>query len=105
MAKVTLNPLIKDIHGKFGDYVFRHTYAGELTLIKRADMSQVKWSQAQAAQRQRFKEAVAYAKAALAEPKVRAKYEKAAAKQGKRPYDLAKSDYLKGKDLLANKNK
>jgi hypothetical protein len=100
MAKVTLHPMIKDIHGRLGGYVFRHTYAGELTIIKRADMSNVKWSQAQEAQHQRFKEAVAYAKAAMAEPKVRAKYEKAATKQGKRPYDLAKSDYCKGRDLL-----
>jgi hypothetical protein len=101
MAKVTLNPMIQDIRGKLGGYVFRHTYAGELTLIKRADMSNVKWSKAQAVQRQRYKEAVAYARAALADPTVRAIYEEAAAGQGKRPYDLAKSDYFKGKNLLS----
>jgi hypothetical protein len=68
-------------------------------------MSNVQWSESQQAHRQRFKQAVAYAKAAMAEPTVRAKYEKAALKAGKRPFDLAVSDYFKGKDLLALKSK
>ena len=105
MAKVILNPFIQDIRGKLGGYVFRHTPAGEMTIIKRADMSGVKWSKAQKANRQRFKEAVAYAQAALADPQIRKVYEKAAAKQGKRPYDLAKSDYLKGKNLLTTEDR
>lgn len=63
-------------------------------------MSKVKWSKAQKAHRQRFKEAIAYAKATMAEPKVRAQYEKAAAKAGKRSFDLAVSDYFKGINLL-----
>jgi hypothetical protein len=40
---------------------------------------------------------------AMAEPKVRAVYEKRAAKMGKRPFDLAVSDYFKGNELLSNK--
>lgn len=36
----------------------------------------------------------------MAEPKVRERYEKEAARKGKRPYDLAVSDYLKGRNLL-----
>lgn len=91
MAKVTLNPMVKSTRGRLGDYVLRRTHTGQMTLIKLADMSNVKWSKAQKAHRQRFKQAVAYAKAALAEPKVRAKYEKAAVKAGKRPFDLAGS--------------
>ena len=59
-----------------GNVVFRRSHTGEMTLIKLADMSNVTWSDAQQAHRQRFKEAVAYAKAAMAEPKVRAVYEK-----------------------------
>ena len=103
MAKVTLAPFIEDIRGKAGGFVFRRSHSGKLTLIKLADMSNVKWSKAQKAQRQRFKEAVAYAKAALAEPKVRARYEKAAKQEGKRAYDLAVSDYFKGHNLLTEK--
>jgi len=52
---------------------------------------------------QRFKLAVVYAHAALAEPKVRRKYESRAKKLGKRPWDVALSDYFKGKDLLAKR--
>ena len=103
MAKVTLAPFVKDISGKVGNTVFRRSHSGKLIAAKMPDMSNVKWSKAQKAHRQRFKKAVDYAKAAMAEPKVRAKYEKAAVKAGKRPYDLAVSDYFKGKDLLAPK--
>ena len=98
MAKITLSPLVKDIRGQIGDYVFRRTHTGELIMTKKPDMSRVKWSKAQKEQRQRFKEAVAYAKSALADPKVRAKYEKRAARQNKRPRDLAISDYFKGRE-------
>jgi hypothetical protein len=63
----------------------------------------VKWSKAQEAHRQRFKEAVAYARAAMAEPKVRRRYEKMAAKSQKRPYDMAISDFFKGRNLLSKK--
>ena len=105
MAKITLNPIVERAQGKMGNIVFRRSHTGEMSITKLPDMSNVKWSKAQKAHRQRFKKAVAYAKAAMAEPKVRAKYEKAAIKAGKRPFDLAVSDYFKGKDLLALKNK
>ena len=100
MAKVTLAPMIKTIRGKLGGYVFRRTHTGEISLSKSPDMSKVKWSKAQKEHRKRFKKAVAYAQAAMAEPKVRARYEKEAAKKNKRPFDLAVSDYFKGRNLL-----
>jgi hypothetical protein len=46
---------------------------------------------------------VAYARAAMAEPKVRAVYEKMAAKKHKRQFDIAVSDYIKGNDLISKK--
>ena len=100
MAKVTLNPLFDDIRGKIGDYVLRRAPSGRLILSRSPDMSRVKWSKTQKENRQRFKEAVAYAKAAMADPHLRASYEKRATEEGKRPYDLALSDYLKGRNLL-----
>src|SRR5258706_15425569 len=103
MAKITLNPIVERAQGKMGNIVFRRSHTGEMSITKLPDMSHVKWSNAQKDHRQRFKQAVAYAKAAMAEPKVRSKYEKAAVKAGKRPFDLAVSDYFKGKDLLASK--
>jgi hypothetical protein len=100
MPKVRLHPLIEQIQGTMYDVVFKLSPTGEQIISKRPDMSNVKWSKAQKEQRQRFKKAVAYAKAALADPKVRALYEKKAAKQNKRPRDIAFSDYFKGNDLL-----
>ena len=37
---------------------------------------------------------------AMADPKVRAHYEKVAAKAGRQPFRVAVSDFLAGKDLL-----
>ena len=62
-----------------GDVVFRRTRKGGVSLIRRADMSKVKRSPAQMANRQRFREAVAYAKQWLADPQVRAAYEETGA--------------------------
>ena len=100
MAKVTLNPILDDIRGKIGGYVLRRSPSGKLILSKSPDMSRVKWSKTQKENRQRFKQAVAYAKAVMAEPDIRVRYEKIATEEGKRPYDLALSEYLKGKNLL-----
>jgi hypothetical protein len=105
MVKITLNPMIKSARGKFGDVIFRRTHTGEFIATKLPDMSNVVWSEAQQAQRERFREAVAYAREAMADPKVRAKYEKLAKKANKRPYDLAKSDFFKGKNLLKGRSK
>jgi hypothetical protein len=101
MPKVKLHPMFVEIHGEMYDMVVKLSSQGELILAKRPDMSKVKWSKAQKAHRQRFKQAALYAKAALADPKVRRKYEKRAKKLGKRPWHVAVSDYFKGKDLLA----
>jgi len=103
MAKVTLSPMIKELRGALGDVVYRTSSNGKVFISKRPDMSKVKWSKAQKNQRQRMAQANQYAAAAMADPKVRAKYEKRAAKEGRVPYRVALSDYFKGKDLLAKK--
>ena len=92
MAKVKLDPMFEEVHGRFGDMVFRR-----LSLIRRADMSKVKWSPAQQANRQRFRAAVAYARQALANSQLRATSEGVAAQTGKRPIESAISDYLQKK--------
>ena len=104
MAKVKFQSQIVELRGTLNNLVFKRSSQGEILVTKRPDMTRVKWSKAQKAHRQRFKLAVAYARAALAEPKARAGYERRAKKQGKRAWGLAVSDYLQGKDLLA-KNK
>ena len=99
MPKTKLHPILQEVHGSMAGITFRRMY-GKQVVMKKPDMSGVTWSDAQAEHRQRFQQAVAYARAALADPKVRAKYQKAAAKKGKRPFDLAVSDFFHGKNLL-----
>lgn len=102
MAKITLNPIIMRLQGRMGSVVYRRSHGGSQTMVKAPDMSKVQWSEAQKEHRRRFKQAVAYAKAAMADPDVRPVYEELAAKRGKRPFDMAVSDYFQGNDLLSN---
>ena len=98
MAEITLHPMFQTIQGKSGGLVYRRTPRGKIFLIKRADMSNVTWSDAQQEQRQAFKAANAYARAAMADPERRGMYEELARKQNRRPYHLAVSDYFKGRE-------
>ena len=93
MAKVKLDKNLKAIWGRIGNLVYRRSHTGETYLSVAPDMSHVKWSPAQQEHRQRFKRAIAEAQAALADPVQRAQYEAAAAKAGKRTFDLAVSEH------------
>ncbi len=104
MAEVDLNPTIRRLRGKLGDVVFRQTPSGKLTMIKRADMSNVDWNQAQQDQRQHFKEANTYAQAAMANETLRLIYENAARKRKKNPYRLAFSDYFNDKKIASGED-
>lgn len=103
MPKVKLNPLFAGISGTMGDLVFKRTANGQTILARRPRKTNAEPSPAQNAQRERFKLASAYARAALADPDVRAIYEERAAKERKSAYALARTDYYDGKDLLSNK--
>ena len=98
--KVKFNQSIQAMWGELGNLVFRRTHNGKVVVSAAPDMSRVKWSDAQQAHRLRFKQAVAHAKAAMADPQVRARYEGEAAAKGKRPFDLAVSDYFHGRNLV-----
>jgi hypothetical protein len=99
MAKVKFSAGITEIYGRLGDYVFRRSPTGKVFISKSPDMSHVQWSEAQQAHRQRFKQAVDFAKAAMADPVTGPLYREAARQQNKRPYDLAISDFFKDQDL------
>ena len=101
MPKVKMHPMFIEIQGKLYGMVVKLSPQGELIIAKRPDMSKVKWSKAQKAHRKRFKLATAYAKEALAVPKIRRTYERRAKKLDKTPWGLAVSDYFKGDNLLA----
>lgn len=102
MAKAKLNPVFELFTGKIGNLVFRRAHTGKLSVLYYRDMSRMKWSSAQKAHRQRFKEAVGYAKLAMNDPAVRSVYQQMAAekKSNKRPFDMAVSDYFAGNNLL-----
>ncbi len=102
MTKAKIHPVIKELSGTMAGITFRRMH-GKQTIMKTPDMSKVKWSKAQKDHRQRFKKAIIYARVAMADPIVRAKYEKAAMKKGRRPFHLAVSDFFHGKNLLENK--
>ncbi len=99
MAKVKLAPFIKEIHGTMDDMVFKRTPKGETIVTKKPDMSKVKWSKAQKNNRKHMSQAITDTQLALADPKVRAKYERKAKKLNRRAWNLALSDALLGKDL------
>ena len=102
MVRVRLHPPVKSMSGKMGIYTYR-VMRGKQTLMKTPDMSKVKWSKAQKASRERFAEAIHYARQAMADPIVRAHYEKLGEKANRQPFRVAVSDFLAGKNLLEKK--
>ena len=103
MPKVKLAPIIEEVHGTMYDLVFKKSPKGNMIVTKKPDMSKVKWSKAQKDHRKRMAKAVDAVQAALADPKVRARYDRKAKRQNKRTWDLAMSDWFKGKDLYAKR--
>jgi hypothetical protein len=102
MVKVLLNPGIRRLSGKMGDWTYRWTY-GKQTIMKTPDMSKVKWSKAQKEHRKRFRQAIDYARQAMADPQARAHYDKVAARTGRRTFHLAVSDFFHDINLLDKK--
>ncbi len=103
MPKVKLAPFIEEIHGTLDGWVFKKSPQGEMIITKKPDMSKVKWSKAQKANRQHMSEAILTAQVALMNPKIKARYERKAKKLGRRAWNLAVSDALNGKDLYAKR--
>jgi hypothetical protein len=101
MPKVRYKPRIEYFQGTVYDVVFRRSPQRKPIVKTRPDMSNVKWSKAQKAQRERFRQANEYAKDARAEPKLWATYERMAKRQHERAWEVAMSDYFQGKDLLS----
>jgi hypothetical protein len=97
--KVELNPTVDKYRGKIGKLTYRVMY-GKQTVMKTPDMSRVKWSKAQKANRERFAEAIHYARLVMADPTARAYYEKLGKKAGRQPFRVAVSDFCAGKNLL-----
>ena len=93
MAKIKLNPVLEGIQGKFGDMVFRRQ-GDRVIVAHRPDVSNRTPSGGQLAQRDRFRLAVIYGQAALADPAKRAAYVAGAAGKNVTPFTLAVADFL-----------
>ena len=102
MAIVELGPLLKEVHGKIGDLVFRRGPNGQ-TIVSRVPQKKKKKSQkAQKAekarndrQRQLMFEAHDYARAAMADPETRQHYEREARRKRKKAYSLAFASFFR----------
>ena len=104
--KVLLHPMFRWIRGKMGKIVYRLSHNGEVSMYPAPDMTNVVWSQAQKAQRQRLARATAYGKLVIRDPELRQFYVEMAKQRKKnqgRPFDMAVSDYCQGNDLLWKK--
>jgi hypothetical protein len=104
MTRVRLKNAIHEIGGTLYEVEIRPSHHEEGTVRKRSHRSHPydgEASEAQKEHRQRFREAIAYAKVALAEPAVRLNYEKRTAEERRTPFRVAFSDYMYGKDLLS----
>jgi hypothetical protein len=111
MAKVKLHPMIKSLHGKCGDLVFKKGKNGKQIVTRVPDMSNVQWSQSQTQNRSTMGEASKLASQALKDPELRLFFEELAWKENKRrkkkdkeaaeisTFNLAVSYYRQGGQL------
>jgi hypothetical protein len=95
MAKVKLNPLFQEIHGKVGDLVFRRTPSGGTIVYEAPKKSRGNTRYAQKVQQHHMGEAHAYARAAMADPERKARFEEQGKKEKKSAYLMALSRYWK----------
>ena len=102
MAIVKLGPLLQEVHGKIGDLVFRRGPNGQ-TIVSRAPQKKKKKSKKaqkaekaqHARQRQLMYEAHDHARAAMANPEMRAHYEQEGRRKRKKPYSLALASFFR----------
>jgi hypothetical protein len=100
MAKVKLNPFLQEIHGKLGDLVFRRTPGGGTIVYEAPKKSRGNTRYAQKVQQHHMTEAHAYARAAMADPARKARFEEEAKKEKKSAYLMALSRYWKDRREL-----
>jgi len=93
MAKVKLNPMFEELHGKLGDIVFRESY-GQTVMGRIPDLSGVVPTQAQVEVRERFTQAAIYGRMALADPATAELYKDAADQKGKPVFALLVADFF-----------
>ena len=93
MANMNLNPLIESLSGRFGNVVFRRVN-GETVMCRRPDRSATPPTEAQEAQRERFREASFYGKSVMADPTARDFYETVAEARKQPLFSVIVEDFL-----------
>jgi hypothetical protein len=95
MALVDGNDLTFGLRGKFGKlFVFRRLRSK--TFASRRSDAEIKWSPAQQAQRERFRQATLFAKRAMLDPEMKERYQIMAREtQNASAFAAAITDYLK----------
>lgn len=94
MANVKLNALVDGVSGKVGKNIVLRQRGGRTLLGTKPESPQVA-SEKQKAQRERFQQAVRFAKSILLAPEAKTEYEKlASSDEFLTPYSAAVTDYL-----------
>lgn len=97
MTKVFLQPGLRGLSGGMGDWVY--SLRKGKTVVGMKPIKTAESSEAQVVQQERFKEAVSFAKSALANPALRAFYEPIAVEREISVYALAIADFLNTPDF------
>lgn len=98
MANVKLNPILERIRGQVGDLVFKR-YEDRTILSRKADPSGRPPSPAQAAHRERFKQAALYGRMVLADPDARTFYEGEAEERHVPLFSLTIADFFNAPEI------
>jgi hypothetical protein len=94
MARIIKNLALKGISGAIGQFIVLKHYKGKTVVSKYPDRSNVRLSACQKKNNLKFKRAVKYAQAVLANEKLRAKYE-AKVKKGKSVFHYLIGEYMR----------
>ena len=93
MARLRKNSVLAALQGAIGKELVVKQYADKVVITKYPDMSKVKCSERQKEQREKMKEANAYARSVLVNPELKALYETYLEK-GESIYRKAIKDYF-----------
>jgi long-subunit acyl-CoA synthetase (AMP-forming) len=102
MARLKRNSLFAALQGTIGKEIVFKQYADKVVVSLYPDMSKVKPSELQKLQRNKMKEANAYASAVIRDPKLRAKYEKKL-KPGESVFHKAKKEFFEREKIINNR--
>lgn len=94
MANVKLNPILEQIRGQVGDLVFRR-YEDRVILARKPEPSGRPPTAAQAATRERFRQAALYGRMVMADPDARAEYAAEADERRMPVFSLTIADFFR----------